>query len=73
MNDFVAFLVAAASFCGSYVALGLLSRLLILVRWAPAGLEEGSFVQLALAAGLAVAAWRRMVRTSAAGANARHA
>lgn len=65
MNDFVSLLVSAAAFCASYIALGLLARVAIVLGWAPDGLAEGSFLQLALAVVVGMAAWRRMVRPPA--------
>ena len=73
MNDFIAPLVAAATFCAAYVALGLLARLLILVHCAPDGTAEGSFLQLALAVALGTTAWRRMVRLPRRETDAHHA
>ena len=62
MNDFIASLITASAFCAAYALLGLLTRLAILVEWAPSGTAEGSFLQLALAVACGALAWRWLIR-----------
>jgi hypothetical protein len=73
MNDFIASLIAAATFCAAYAGLGLLTRAAILVEWAPSGTAEGSFVQLALAVACGVLARRWLVRLPLRETDTRHA
>ncbi|GJD59989.1 hypothetical protein [Methylobacterium frigidaeris] len=58
MNDFVALLFAALTFCLGYWATGLAVRLAVRLDLGHAHLGEGSLAQLCLAVAGAVAAWR---------------
>lgn len=73
MNDFIASLIAAAAFCGAYALLGLLTRLAILVEWAPSGTAEGSFLQLALAVTCGALTRHWLVRRPLRETDTRHA
>ena len=58
MNDFVALLLAALTFCLGYWAAGWAVRLAVRFDLGHAHLGEGSMAQLCLALVAAVAAWR---------------
>ncbi|TNC13399.1 hypothetical protein FF100_11345 [Methylobacterium terricola] len=60
MNDFVALLSAALTFCLGYWAAGLAVRLAVRLDLGHTHLGEGSIAQIALALAVAVAAWRTM-------------
>lgn len=60
MNDFVALLSAALTFCLGYWAAGLAVRLAVRLDLGHVHLGEGSLAQVALALAAAVAAWRWM-------------
>jgi len=60
MNDFVALLSAALTFCLGYWAAGLAVRLAVRLDVGHAHLGEGSLAQVVLAFLLALAAWRWM-------------
>ena len=63
----------AVAFCAAYLGFGLLTRMAILVEWAPSGTAEGSFLQLALAIACGVVAWRWLVRLPLRETDTRHA
>jgi hypothetical protein len=58
MNDFVALLLAALTFCLGYWAAGLAVRLAMRLDLGHAHLGEGNLAQVCLALAVAVAAWR---------------
>ncbi|TGD96430.1 hypothetical protein [Methylobacterium nonmethylotrophicum] len=58
MNDFVALLLAALTFCLGYWTAGLAVRLAMRLGLGHAHLGEGSLAQVTVALAVAVAAWR---------------
>jgi hypothetical protein len=62
MNDFVALLLAALAFCLGFLVLGLAVQVALRFQLGSPFLGEGNFLQVALAVGLGVAAWRRATR-----------
>ncbi|SFV01543.1 hypothetical protein SAMN02799631_03835 [Methylobacterium sp. 174MFSha1.1] len=68
MNDFVALLLAALTFCLGYWAAGLVVRFAVRHELGHVHLGEGSLAQLCLALAVAVAAWRVTRRAGPAGA-----
>ncbi|GJD99362.1 MULTISPECIES: hypothetical protein [Methylobacterium] len=64
MNDFVALLLAALAACLGFMGLGLIVRLAVQFDLGSRYLGEGSFLQVALALGIGLAAWRRATRTA---------
>lgn len=68
MNDFVALLLAALTFCLGYWAAGLVVRFAMRHELGHVHLGEGSLAQLGLALAVAVAAWRYARAPGPAGA-----
>lgn len=62
MPDFVAALVATATFCASLILLNGLTRMAMQLPIAPTDLAENGLLQYGAALALAWATWRRAVR-----------